>query len=213
MPLTPTLSPLVPRGEREKISAGCVKMRSPEKLCRKKLLMRLADSIVSGVGIAEFARRSEKTVPHGCKDRHEILSSFQSHGLSSCCEISLLETECQMNLKMRRANTAIQCRSALDSVVPRDLASPMKAHTRKNAISGRGVSVRTKGGGGWVKSSSNRKSRSCRALDRRQSFLSGLRRLAQAQSLKAQRPSDGRKNRATNRDPLANHGAVPKVAP
>src|SRR6184192_1583339 len=65
------------------------------------------------------------------------------------------------------------------------------------------------GGGGWVKSSSNRKSRSCRALDRRQSFLSGLRRLAQAQSLKAQRPSDGRKNRATNRDPLANHGAVP----
>jgi len=27
MPLTPTLSPLVPRGEREKISGGCVKMR------------------------------------------------------------------------------------------------------------------------------------------------------------------------------------------
>src|SRR5213076_1386097 len=117
-----------------------------------------------------------------------------------------------MNLKMRRANTAIQCRSALDCVVSRDLPSPMKAHTRKNAISGRGVRERTKGGE-WVKSSSNRKSRSCRALDRRQSFLSGLRRLAQAQSLKAQRPSDGRKNRATNRDPLANHGAVPKVAP
>ena len=174
--------------------------------------MRLADSIISGAGIAEFARRFEKAVPHGRKDRHEILSSFQSHGLSSGCEISLLETECQMNLKMRRANTAIQCRSALDCVVPRDLASPMKAHTRKNAISG-GASGYVPGGGEWVKSSSNRKSRSCRALDRRQSFLSGLRRLAQAQSLKAQRPSDGRKNRATNRDPLANHGAVPKVAP
>src|SRR5438876_11398777 len=60
-----------------------------------------------------------------------------------------------MNLKMRRANTAIQCRSALDCVVSRDLPSPMKAHTRKNAISGRGVRERTKGGGmgkGEVKS-------------------------------------------------------------
>jgi len=27
MPPTPTLSPLVPRGEREKISGGCIKMR------------------------------------------------------------------------------------------------------------------------------------------------------------------------------------------
>jgi len=27
MPLSPTLSPLVPRGEREKIAGGCVKMR------------------------------------------------------------------------------------------------------------------------------------------------------------------------------------------
>src|SRR2546427_13194146 len=29
MPLSPSLSPLVPRGEREKISGGCFKMRPP----------------------------------------------------------------------------------------------------------------------------------------------------------------------------------------
>jgi len=39
---------------------------------------------------------------------------------------------------MHRAKTTFQRRSALDRVVPSNLASPMKAHTRTNVISGRG---------------------------------------------------------------------------
>src|SRR5437870_8183002 len=48
-----------------------------------------------------------------------------------------------MRLEKPRSKTTTQRRSVLTSVVPRDLASDMKAHTRKNAISGRGAKGNT----------------------------------------------------------------------